>query len=375
MTQAIWRDATQWDSEPAFAQRDRRDLVPLLIMVLVTALFFMSDHALTAPREALETSTATLAFDALQGISEGSIWRRIAFFGFGIFGVAAVAWRPRWHVRIKGALAWSVILYVGWACLSLAWTDDLALTVRRLAVLALICVGIAGLLHQFSRREIVALITFSSLSYLVIGFVNEVAQGTFAPLTHGYRFAGTLHPAEQGINCSLLILGAICMADCVRRHRRFFLGCAAFGIVFLLLTRSRTAAGTLVAAGFIYWNLGAYRVRLRALTLIGILGFGLAVWLFLIVNHVVPAPWTLILMGRSSATAGTLTGRIPLWEMLMRFAAQHPVLGYGYNSFMGPKHAARIIAVIWWGFNSAHSAYIETLLDLGAIGMTVLIVV
>ncbi|HEX5409053.1 MAG TPA: O-antigen ligase family protein, partial [Gemmatimonadaceae bacterium] len=127
-------------------------------------------------------------------------------------------------------------------------------------------------------------------------------------------------------------------------------------------------------AGFIYWNLGAYRVRLRALTLVGILGFGLAVWLFLIVNHVVPAPWTLILMGRSSATAGTLTGRIPLWEMLLQFAAQHPVLGYGYNSFMGPKHAAQIIAVIWWGFNSAHSAYIATLLDLGAVGLTVLVV-
>jgi len=71
----------------------------------------------------------------------------------------------------------------------------------------------------------------------------------------------------------------------------------------------------------------------------------------------------------------TLSGRIPLWEMLLQFAAQHPVLGYGYNSFMGPKHAAQIIAVIWWGFNSAHSAYIATLLDLGAIGLVVLIAV
>jgi len=375
MTQALWRDATQWDSEPAYAQRDRGDLVPLLIMVLVTALFFMSDHTLTAPQMAVENSTMAITLDALQGISEGSIWRRVAFFGFGIFGVAAIAWRPRWHVRIKGALAWSVLLYLGWACLSLAWTDDPGLTVRRLAVLALISVGVAGLLHQLTRQGIVALITFSSLSYLVIGFVNELAKGTFVPLASGYRFAGTLHPAEQGINCSFLILGAICMADCVRRHRRFFFGCAAFGIVFLLLTRSRTAAGTLLVAGFIYWNLGAYRVRLRALTLVGIAGFGLAVWLFLIVNHVVPAPWTLILMGRTSATAGTLTGRIPLWEMLLQFAAQHPVLGYGYNSFMGPKHAAQIIAVIWWGFNSAHSAYIATLLDLGAIGLVVLIAV
>src|SRR6185437_8873971 len=137
-----------------------------------------------------------------------------------------------------------------------------------------------------------------------------------------------------------------------------------------VLLRMRCIRNRLSAA-----HAGAYRVRLRALTLVGIAGFGLAVWLFLIVNHVVPAPWTLILMGRTSATAGTLTGRIPLWEMLLQFAAQHPVLGYGYNSFMGPKHAAQIIAVIWWGFNSAHSAYIATLLDLGAIGLVVLIAV
>jgi len=196
MTQALWRDATQWDSEPAYAQRDRGDLVPLLIMVLVTALFFMSDHTLTAPQMAVENSTMAFTLDALQGISEGSIWRRVAFFGFGIFGVAAIAWRPRWHVRIKGALAWSVLLYLGWACLSLAWTDDPALTVRRLAVLALISVGVAGLLHQLNRQGIVALITFSSLSYLVIGFVNELAKGTFVPLASGY-LSGKYKPGAQ----------------------------------------------------------------------------------------------------------------------------------------------------------------------------------
>jgi exopolysaccharide production protein ExoQ len=74
------------------------------------------------------------------------------------------------------------------------------------------------------------------------------------------------------------------------------------------------------------------------------------------------------LMGRSQQ-AGSLTGRLPLWEELLDHAADRPILGYGYEGFWTEKRIAAIMRSQGWSLQNAHNSYFEILLQLGCVGL------
>ena len=65
----------------------------------------------------------------------------------------------------------------------------------------------------------------------------------------------------------------------------------------------------------------------------------------------------------------SLTGRIPLWSELMVSVEQHPLLGQGFGAFWTPANIDRVSADQGWGISAAHSAYVDVLLALGAVGL------
>jgi O-antigen ligase len=70
----------------------------------------------------------------------------------------------------------------------------------------------------------------------------------------------------------------------------------------------------------------------------------------------------------------TLTGRTELWDTLLEMSPD-PVLGTGFESFwLGPR-VARLWQQYWWHPNQAHNGYLETFLNLGAIGVLLLMAV
>jgi exopolysaccharide production protein ExoQ len=67
----------------------------------------------------------------------------------------------------------------------------------------------------------------------------------------------------------------------------------------------------------------------------------------------------------------TMTGRELLWQELLNFHT-NPILGAGYESFwLGPRLDA-IWATHWWHPTEAHNGYLETYLNLGALGVILL---
>lgn len=362
---AVHADTTgEWD--PA-------ESIPWLSIILLAVFIFLADHNLQAPIEFRSATDTTMAAIAL--IREGSTKRQITYTCLGLFGAIAFLFRPRWRLSIRGLFPWVVLVFLGLAFLSVAWSDDRGLTIRRLGVLAFICVGVCGVLRHFSRLQIVMLITFANVAYLIVGFGNELFLGTFRPFAAGYRFAGTVHPVVQSIDCAILLLGALCLVDRMREHRRLLFGCLAFGALFLFFTRSRTGTAAALVAAFVYWYLTAHRYRLRAMTTVLLLGAALLIALMLILNQVIPMPWDVVLMGRGTTNAASLTGRIPLWDLLFSSAMQRPMLGYGFDSFMSPRHAAQVAAILAFGLNSAHSVYLDVLLGVGFIGLALFLAV
>jgi len=68
----------------------------------------------------------------------------------------------------------------------------------------------------------------------------------------------------------------------------------------------------------------------------------------------------------------TLTGRTELWQELLRLAVD-PVLGAGFESFWLGDRMANLWNLYWWRPNQAHNGYLEIYLNLGWIGVALLV--
>jgi O-antigen ligase len=67
----------------------------------------------------------------------------------------------------------------------------------------------------------------------------------------------------------------------------------------------------------------------------------------------------------------TLTGRTRLWDEVMKLGT-NPVLGAGFESFWLGDRLRYLWELHWWQPNEAHNGYLETYLNLGAVGLLLL---
>jgi exopolysaccharide production protein ExoQ len=142
-----------------------------------------------------------------------------------------------------------------------------------------------------------------------------------------------------------------------------------FSIALLLLSDSKTSVVVLFASLLLLLPLRVLRLRHRVAELAvtaTLVGAGsLAVWIAGNSGSV------LNLLQRDA----TLTGRVPLWEMLWEMIQRKPWMGYGYGGFWLYWHGPS--AAIWeacmarygWLPPNGHDGFIDLWLDLGAIGL------
>ena len=68
----------------------------------------------------------------------------------------------------------------------------------------------------------------------------------------------------------------------------------------------------------------------------------------------------------------TLTGRTELWSLLIDMQT-NPLIGTGFESFWLGERAQKLWDIYWWRPNEAHNGYLETYLNLGWIGLLLLL--
>jgi O-antigen ligase len=73
----------------------------------------------------------------------------------------------------------------------------------------------------------------------------------------------------------------------------------------------------------------------------------------------------------------TLTGRTELWPSVVALIEQRPVLGWGYRAMWQPDDPASIVIdqINTWGASSSHNAFLEIALQLGLVGLAILVVI
>ena len=318
---------------------------------------------------AVETREDRIRDDYIDDIEAGNARRKLIFFSYALVGFAGLAWcrqRP-WNVRWTGAALLGALLL--WAIASVLSSDEPSLTIRRLAASGLVLVGSLGFARIMRPNELISVCLISFTLFVGYSLLLDLAAGG-RPWLSDYRFAGTLHPNIQAAYCGILCLAAF--SQPVGFGRRWITrSLLAFGLVMLVQTQSRTAAlAVLIGLMMVFlvslrpavrWAAGAALLSLVAMVvlLVASLGEGGRTQLR-----------DLVLLGRTEQ-AGSLTGRVPLWEELSRYVADRPMTGYGYETFWTPDRIDAVMETQEWALQSAHNGYVDFTLQLGVIGLAI----
>jgi exopolysaccharide production protein ExoQ len=301
-------------------------------------------------------------------VGAGSPMREVQLTLLGLVAIGRLAFRRTGRsTRVApNILGWLLVVFAGLILTSILWSDEPALSIRRLVGLAM--VGLAAFAYRrMSGEEFLRLVFFTTLAALAFGLAREVAAGTFHPWDPGYRFKGTVsHPNVQGWTCALAVLSGLSIVHSLRQWW------PALGLLFplacLFLTRSRTSVAALLGAALFYAFLSLLRTRPAAL----------AASLFLAATAVVSVVWieqgsplaeSAISLGRQESDLVTFQGRTELWEDAFVYVQERPWLGYGYDVFWSADRIEEFSRTLGWMNQNGHSNYLDVLLGLGAIGL------
>ncbi|HWT99000.1 MAG TPA: O-antigen ligase [Terriglobales bacterium] len=272
---------------------------------------------------------------------------------------------------------WLLLIPPSFATMSAIWSSDPAWTMRTgIQYGATMIIGIAAArlvdrrLLLTSLMSALAAVTFASL-------VMVVKYGGFGSL-HGV--AGLYGAKNQFASSSaVLLIGSTYLMIYARRS--FFEKMLACGLMFIAMIGIYCghSAGTLVSL-FAVTMLAMTFHMLRKGGSIAIIGvimmfFAMPVPIILVGSDTIFSK-ILKMLGKDS----TLTGRTDLWDTAFREIQNHLLLGGGYQAFwrIGNQPAERLWAMFGidnkTGFNF-HNEYINTTVDLGLIGLLIIVAV
>jgi O-antigen ligase len=343
---------------------EARPFVSWAILLFLTGAFFLLQYTpMIVEGFTFEVEEMT------EGYLKGSLYRQVILVLIGLVGIGSLFSGRRVGFLIKDSLGWLIIFYLAWGGASLAWSEDPALTAKRLVVFFLLCVGVAGFVKRFSYRNVVRFVFLATAFNLLVGLSAELYRGTFHPFDPEFRFSGLFHPNAQGSSCALLMLSSIALGSRESRYRRILWAVAATALFCVILTKSRTTFACAISAVAIHRALvlAPSRKAILALALIW-----LTCLLFLLAgDSVVRYGMKVVMLGRDSSDLATFTGRTPLWEECLKYAARKPILGYGLGGFWNARHVYEISTDQGWAVGIGHSMYLDQLLDMGVVGVGV----
>jgi O-antigen ligase len=336
------------------------------IMMAIIAAFFVANHDILYPVQRMLRDSPQ---ELMATVEEGNLLRRVAFISMALMGIVLIAIRPRLgHISSPSLL---LMLFLGWMAISVIWSDNPLLTIRRFTLFVCLTLAATGVSRTLSPRDLRTFVFASGAVFLLLGLLAEIVLGTFNPLSSDYRFAGTRHPNLQGVNCGLLVLAIISMIrERLIRYRAVLWTLALIGFAALLMTRSRIAIAACMAGLFI---ISAPQYNRSKHSMLAVLSYAmvmvtgiLLIMLFEVWN---PFLGEAVRIGRADSTTLTLSGRIPLWEELIPYIWERPFIGYGYEGFWYPKRIVEVgIGSGGWTASHEHSIYLKLLLGLGLIG-------
>ena len=287
----------------------------------------------------------------------------------GAAGAVCLVSRPLRNSRFTHPLNLICLAYFAWCSSSILWSQSVSIGFRKTSILALVLLGAFGMARKVNLTDLPWIVVIISTIYIFYGLVAEMYHGTFQPWKSDYRFAGTVHPNDQGLYAAILCLSAVCLSWQRRGYAWLRYGLLGVGLMSLIMSKSRTSLASLILAFLVILLLrarGQQRLLLSSslvslACLVGI-GYGFVTVSTLDITE------EFATMGRQS-NVESLSGRVPLWNELLEAVEQRPFAGYGFGSFWNEKNIRKYSEKFAWNIPHAHNAYIDLVLATGGVGL------
>ncbi|TPN89774.1 O-antigen ligase family protein [Mesorhizobium sp. CU2] len=310
----------------------------------------------------------------------------IAFAYSSLFGQVLIlayyaVWLPLIFVDYrrftwKLSSAWLPILFAAYVCFSVFWSQAAGISARAAVQYSshLVCAYVAARTINVRTLVVGSLIGifFVLLYSLKVGaYALDTMDGTF-------NFVGAFSSKNQvGLFASLGVFFYLVFIGFYRRNWLGFLWTAPIillSLYSLAIAHSATSVAALPAGLGIAALLSMSKIlSLRYRRVIFVVGSGALVASVVAALNAGLFDLLLGLFGKDS----TLTGRTYLWEQGWAAAQQRPLLGYGYAAYwvQGFADPERLWVEFYistrTGFHF-HNTYVEALVELGFIGVTML---
>lgn len=296
--------------------------------------------------------------------SEDSVALRLLLVPAIALGFGLTTLRQRETAAMLLALPWLPLL-LAWVWASTAWSIDPATTIRRAFAFTAYTLVAVQIALRFTPERIIRWLAVVCLVQLSLSVAFAVALPAYAYMPDGGQLRGVFtHKNSMGE--LLLMAGVVLAATWPARLIPRWLAAAGLALVFALAlpVGSATALALLVVLGGLLAALLALRLPHHLAALMIGLGLGL-VGLVAALAVLHPAG-VFELLGRDP----TLTGRAQLWAFVDGLIAERPWLGYGYRTvFAQPWVQHWVVDALGWEAPHAHNGYREIMLDLGVVGL------
>lgn len=227
-------------------------------------------------------------------------------------------------------------------------------------------------LKRFMKRVSYIL---APVSVLFIKYYPAWGRG-FSPWTgEAYNTGITLNKNALGVDCAIMGFFFVWYLLQVRQQpkskarRNELIFCAVFiymvGWLLFMAHSSTSLVAVVVGLGMVF-ALGMPFVSKRyigSLVIVALVGWVVAEEFFDVSTQII------IMLGKDP----TLTDRTILWNDLLAMDID-PILGTGFESFWLGERVTYLWSKHTWRPNQAHNGYLETYLNLGIVGVTLLVV-
>jgi exopolysaccharide production protein ExoQ len=326
-----------------------------------------------SPREGSSTEVA-------QASAQGSLRNQVLFISFGLVGSFFL---PAAIKRLDPAFRWVVALwtlYLCWAFASLLWSVYPPLTLRNVVAFVLVSVGTFGLSAGFygrhpNGRDLFLRHVFAAgvLSALVVLLPLPFRWGQYDILSPSGRLeiGGDFSTfVSRPVLCALLVLIATAILGVRRWRGRDWLWVVVLVLPLLALKTRGPALWAMLALVILYL---CYKSRVQDRVLQAGLLLVISLGTYVGYSEGVFATLAPYLTRGNIESTETLTGRIPLWEVLLSELGHHPWIGAGFAAFWSPDNLYRIEQLAGFSATSAHNGFVEELLNTGVVGLAILL--
>jgi O-antigen ligase len=321
-------------------------------------------------------TTAATAFEEGSPIDR-AVYLLLIGLGLSVLGRRRLFWR---EILSRNAVLTSLILF---SLASVIWSDFPYIAFKRwirdLGVYVMILVVLTD------PRPIEAIsVVIRRVSYVLVIY-SVVFIRYYSELGMAYD-SWTGAPEYLGVTTSKNMLGILCVLSGLfyfwdslhrwstrsdRQSRRFLfvnLMLLAMTLWLLRLSQSATSQGSFVIGCFVIGVVRSKWATVNPGRVKALIPLGLSAYFFLEVAFDLSA-----IVAEFFGRDPSLHGRTEIWKVVLALQT-NPLLGVGYQSFWMGDRLAKVWGYFNIGFlNEAHNGYVETYLNLGLVGLGLLI--